>query len=105
MSLACSKLFSQYRSRDIPKRMFLLPFHNLFVHVHVQKMKFERNCSPGNRTWSVLGKRNVQVKEVYSLARKACQFLVFFFSYLRSVGGHLACLNVLLSFGSPIATG
>lgn len=44
----CFRLYnscSQYRPRDIPKWIFLLSFPNICVHVHVQKMKFQRNCS------------------------------------------------------------
>ena len=42
-------LFSKYTSRDIPKKIVLFSLRNLCVHLHVQKMKFQRNCSLGNQ--------------------------------------------------------
>ena len=35
-------LFSLCRSRDIPKRIIPFSFHNLCMHMHVQKMKIQR---------------------------------------------------------------
>ena len=38
-------LFSHFRPRDVPKGIFFLFLHKLYIHMHVQKTTFERNCS------------------------------------------------------------
>lgn len=54
-------LYSQYRPRDILKRVFLVSFHNLYVHEHLQKMKRQRKRSLRNYSVVCIGKTKCSV--------------------------------------------
>ena len=46
MSLTCTFVFSPPIPRDILVRIFLFVFHNLCVHMHVQKLNFSKELVP-----------------------------------------------------------